>query len=111
MEKYHRAPVMDYMAVSGFAGNKDFDVGQPDRIGLKKSFEIIDRRVQRLLRPKSPVYLGRWVSSSLQTSLTVVPADIIPVVKKQLRSTAEERKYRCACRSLRIRPKAFRILL
>lgn len=47
MEKYHRAPVMDYMAVSGFAGNKDFDVGQPDRIGLKKSFEIIDRRVQQ----------------------------------------------------------------
>lgn len=42
MEKYHRSPVKDYMAVAGFAGKKDFDVDQPDALSMKKSFAIID---------------------------------------------------------------------
>ena len=29
MEKYHHSPIKDYMAVSGFAGKKDFEVTQP----------------------------------------------------------------------------------
>ena len=46
MEKYHRLPVHDYMAVAGFAGDKDFDVKQPDSLGLRKHFEYIDRKLQ-----------------------------------------------------------------
>ena len=46
MEKYHRSPVRDYMAVANFAGKKDFDVDQPEPIALKKSFSAIERRLQ-----------------------------------------------------------------
>lgn len=46
MEKYHRSPVRDYMAVANFAGKKDFDVDQPEPIALKKSFSVIERRLQ-----------------------------------------------------------------
>ena len=46
MEKYHRSPVKDFMAVSRFAGKEDFDVAQPDTVSLKKSFEFIERRSQ-----------------------------------------------------------------
>jgi iron only hydrogenase large subunit-like protein len=46
MEKYHRSPVKDYMAVSAFAGSRDFAVVQPDMLTLKKEFERIDRRAQ-----------------------------------------------------------------
>ncbi|MBQ3231256.1 MAG: PAS domain-containing protein [Clostridia bacterium] len=46
MEKYHRSPVKDYMAVAQFAGEKDFDVAQPDTLLLKKNFEFIERRSQ-----------------------------------------------------------------
>lgn len=47
MEKYHRsAPVQDYMSVANFAGEKDFDVKQPDSIELKKHFEYIEHRLQ-----------------------------------------------------------------
>ncbi len=31
MEKFHRSPVRDYVAVSKFAGKKDFEVDLPDR--------------------------------------------------------------------------------
>lgn len=44
MEKYHRSPVKDYMAVANFAGERDFDVVQPDIVSIKKSFEWIERR-------------------------------------------------------------------
>ena len=42
MEKYHRSePVKDYITVAGFAGQKDFDVTQPDPCELQKNFEYI----------------------------------------------------------------------
>lgn len=46
MEKYHCAPVKDYMAVAQYAGSRDFDVRQPDMVELKKQFEPIERRSQ-----------------------------------------------------------------
>ncbi len=46
MEKFHRSPVHDYMAVSNFAGKKDFVVSQPDSLTLKKNFEYIERRLK-----------------------------------------------------------------
>lgn len=45
MEKYHHSStVKDYIAVSSYAGTKDFEVSQPKAIELKKSFEYIERR-------------------------------------------------------------------
>ena len=44
MEKYHRMPVRDYMAVSDYAGKEDFDVAQPDFITLRKNMEFIERK-------------------------------------------------------------------
>lgn len=41
MEKYHKNPVKDYVAVSSYAGTKDFDVPQPDLMHLRKSFSPI----------------------------------------------------------------------
>ena len=46
MEKFHRAPVQDYMAVAQYAGEKDFPVEQPDPLSLQKTFEVIDRKLQ-----------------------------------------------------------------
>lgn len=46
MEKYHRSPVKDYMAVAQYAGKKDFDVRQPDSAELRKNFEFIELRAQ-----------------------------------------------------------------
>ena len=46
MEKFHRAPVKDYMAVAQFAGDKDFEVEQPDSYELQKNFTVIERRLQ-----------------------------------------------------------------
>ena len=43
MEKYHRSPVKDYMAVASYAGSKDFVVEQPDSMELKKHFTPIER--------------------------------------------------------------------
>ena len=45
MEKFHRSPVMDYMAVADFAGTKDFVVDQPDNLELKKTFTAIDKKL------------------------------------------------------------------
>ena len=47
MEKYHRSPVKDYMAVASYAGMKDFNVNQPDIVSLKKNFELIAHKLQR----------------------------------------------------------------
>lgn len=44
MEKYHRSPVRDYMAVAALAGEKDFDIAQPDNREMRKHFEPIDQR-------------------------------------------------------------------
>lgn len=46
MEKYHRSPVKDYITVSSYAGAKDFNVTQPDTLGLKKHFTIIPRKLE-----------------------------------------------------------------
>ncbi len=47
MEKYQRtSPIKDYMTVATFAGEKDFEVVQPDSLELKKHFEIIEHRLQ-----------------------------------------------------------------
>ncbi len=41
MEKFHRAPVQDYVAVASFAGKEDFPVEQPDTLQLRKNFTAI----------------------------------------------------------------------
>ena len=47
MEKYHRSSaVKDYIAISEYAGTKDFEVSQPKAIELKKSFAFIEQRSQ-----------------------------------------------------------------
>jgi iron only hydrogenase large subunit-like protein/uncharacterized Fe-S cluster-containing protein len=48
MEKYHRASaVTDYIAISQYAGTKDFTVGSPKESDLKKPFEYIAQRYQK----------------------------------------------------------------
>ena len=44
MEKYHRSPVREYMAVAAYAGSEDFDVPQPDIPLMKVARAPIDRR-------------------------------------------------------------------
>lgn len=44
MEKFHRSPVRDYIAVEHFAGKDDFAVDQPDEVKLRKVFTAIDRK-------------------------------------------------------------------
>ena len=46
MEKFHRSPVKDYMAVANFAGKKDFEVEQPDSLSIKKTFTMIEKKLQ-----------------------------------------------------------------
>lgn len=46
MEKFHRSPVQDYMAISNFAGEKDFPVEQPEEGALQKMFMAIERKTQ-----------------------------------------------------------------
>ena len=41
---FRRNPVSDYVAVSKYAGSKDFDVEQPDVTELKKIFEPIEKK-------------------------------------------------------------------
>ncbi len=46
MEKYHRSsPVKDYIAISDYAGERDFDVAQPEPMELKKNFTVIEQRL------------------------------------------------------------------
>lgn len=42
MEKYHRSPVRDYMAVADFAGKEDFRLEPTDPISVRKRFSIIE---------------------------------------------------------------------
>ncbi len=44
MEKYHGSPLQDYISVADFAGEKDFEVLQPEKTALKKHFEYIEPR-------------------------------------------------------------------
>ena len=45
MEKYHRSSaVKDFIAVSHYAGIKDFEVSQPRTVDLKKNFSYIEQR-------------------------------------------------------------------
>lgn len=44
MEKYHRSPIREYMAVANYAGDLDFEVNQPEPTALKKPFSQIDRK-------------------------------------------------------------------
>lgn len=45
MEKYHHTEsVKDYITIANYAGNKDFDVSQPNASELKKQFEYIEHR-------------------------------------------------------------------
>ena len=44
MEKFHAAPVKDYVAVARYAGKNDFTVAQPDRTETIKDFNIIEHQ-------------------------------------------------------------------
>ena len=45
MEKYHHTEtVKDYIAITKYAGPKDFEVSQPKAAELKKTFEFIEQR-------------------------------------------------------------------
>lgn len=46
MEKYHKSPVREYISVSNYAGEKDFDVPQPDEIQMRKTFTFIDKKAE-----------------------------------------------------------------
>jgi len=47
MEKYHStSPIKDYVTVAEYAGERDFEVGQPVPMELKKHFSIIEKRLQ-----------------------------------------------------------------
>ncbi len=45
MEKFHRSPVKDFMAVSQFAGHEDYRVTQPGPLYLRKSFTAIEKKL------------------------------------------------------------------
>ncbi len=47
MEKNHRSPIRDYIAVSDFAGEKDFEVDTPDASELKKNFTYIEHKLPK----------------------------------------------------------------
>ena len=41
MDKNHRMPVSDYLAVNAYAGKRDFPVEQPEPAALKKNFKYL----------------------------------------------------------------------
>ncbi|MBQ8720057.1 MAG: PAS domain-containing protein [Clostridia bacterium] len=46
MEKYHRSsPVKDFITISDYAGERDFDVAQPAPMELKKHFTLIEHKL------------------------------------------------------------------
>lgn len=48
MEKFHRSSIVkDYIAVSKYAGDKDFVVSQPAARDMKKNFSVIEQRLQK----------------------------------------------------------------
>ncbi|MCQ2453088.1 MAG: histidine kinase [Clostridia bacterium] len=44
MEKYGHSPVKDYLAVARYAGDKDFEIDQPEAQELRKHFAPIEQR-------------------------------------------------------------------
>ena len=46
MEKFHRSPVRDYAAVAKFAGKLDFEIGERDPLELRKTFTVIEKKLQ-----------------------------------------------------------------
>ena len=44
MEKFHRSPIKDYVSIANYAGSKDFKVSQPNKMDIRKEFEIIEQR-------------------------------------------------------------------
>lgn len=46
MEKFHRSPIKDYLAVAHFAKEKDFEVVQPEEIEMQKNFTAIEKKLQ-----------------------------------------------------------------
>ena len=47
MEKYDRSPVHDYISVAEYAGERDFEVNQPSPMGLKKTFTMIEHKLEQ----------------------------------------------------------------
>ena len=47
MEKHHRSPIEEYVAVSKFAGEKDFIIEKPERYLIKKEFDVIEKHLQK----------------------------------------------------------------
>ena len=45
MSKANNMPVMDYIAVANYAGEKDFEVVQPAAVQMKKQFEYIEHKL------------------------------------------------------------------
>jgi iron only hydrogenase large subunit-like protein/uncharacterized Fe-S cluster-containing protein len=46
MDRVRNAPIGDYMAVAGYAGDRDFEVSQPEPAELRKRFTMIERQAQ-----------------------------------------------------------------
>ena len=46
MNRDHKPLVSDYLKIAEYAGDKDFDVAQPDSAELKKNFTYIEQRLQ-----------------------------------------------------------------
>lgn len=44
MEKYHPTPIREYLAVANYAGDKDFNVEQPNEEDLRKFFSSIESK-------------------------------------------------------------------
>ena len=48
MEKYHStSPIRDYVTVSDYAGERDFEVDQPKPMSLKKNFTMIEHKLSQ----------------------------------------------------------------
>ena len=46
MEKYHStSPIKDFITISEYAGERDFDVAQPDSATLRKRFSVIEHKL------------------------------------------------------------------
>ena len=52
MEKYHRSPVRDYLAVAQYAGEKDFEVTQPESVTVQKHFQFIEHKLHMPSEPE-----------------------------------------------------------
>lgn len=46
MEKFAHAPIMDYIEIAEAAGDKDFEIEQPDLLELQKTFVTIEQRLK-----------------------------------------------------------------